>query len=89
MRSMTWSRFPRRGLPEAPLPLQIKATNWPPANEINASNNDLVVAITEVIAENTIPSGNHQISPKKLLEPNPKQLDTKLQEDRSSLLLIP
>jgi hypothetical protein len=30
--------------------LQIKAIDWPPADEIDACNDDLVVEITEVIA---------------------------------------
>jgi hypothetical protein len=60
--------------------LQIKVTNWPHDDEIDACNGDLVMAITEVIAGNTIPTGSHQISPKKLWELNPKQLDVKLQE---------
>jgi hypothetical protein len=41
--------------PEAPLPLQIMATTWPPADEIDTYNADLIVAIIEVIAGNTIP----------------------------------
>jgi len=61
MRSMIRSRCPHRGLIEAPLPLQIKAANWPPANEIDTCNDDLVVTITEVITENTIPTENHLI----------------------------
>jgi hypothetical protein len=65
---MTRSRCPRRGLPEAPLPFQINATNWPPANEIDAYNGDLVAAITEVIAENTMPTKNHLISLEDLLD---------------------
>ena len=51
MRSMIHSGSVRRGFPEGPLPLQIGATNWLPANEIDACNDDLVVAITQVIAE--------------------------------------
>jgi hypothetical protein len=61
---MTWSRCPPRGLPEAPLPLQIKAINWPPANKIDAYNDNLVMAITEVIAGHMIPTENHLISSK-------------------------
>jgi hypothetical protein len=57
--------------------LQIKATNWPPADEIDACNDDHVVAITEVIARNMIPIENHLISPKYLSGLNPKQLDMK------------
>ena len=64
MRSMTQSRCLHREFPEGPLPLQIEATSWPPANELNACNDDLVVAIIEVIAEHTNPSRNHLISSK-------------------------
>jgi hypothetical protein len=49
------------GLPEAPLHLQIKVINWLPADEIDACDGDLVVAITEVIAGHTIPTKNHLI----------------------------
>jgi hypothetical protein len=52
MRSTTRSHCPHRGLPKAPLPLQIKATNWPPANKIDTCNDDLLKTITEVIAGN-------------------------------------
>jgi hypothetical protein len=38
------------------------ATDWPFADEIDASNDDLVVAITEVIASNKMPTKNHLIS---------------------------
>jgi hypothetical protein len=65
---MTQSHYPRRGLPEAPLPFQIKATNWSSADEIDAYNDDLVAAITEVIAENMMPTENHLISPEDLLD---------------------
>ena len=64
MRSLTRSRCLRRELPEGPLPLQIMATNWPPPDEIDACNDDLVVVITEVIADHTNPAENHMISPK-------------------------
>jgi hypothetical protein len=64
---MTWSRCPRIGLPKAPLPFQIKATNWPPADKTDACNGDLTVAITEVIVGNTIPSKNYLISLEDLL----------------------
>jgi hypothetical protein len=76
---MTWSSCARWDRLEAPLPLQIKATNWPPANEIDASNGDLVVAITEVIARNMTLLENQLISPKDI-GLNPKQLDMKLWE---------
>jgi hypothetical protein len=49
---MTWSSYARWDRPEAPLPLQIKATNWLHADEIDASNGDLIVEINEVIAGN-------------------------------------
>jgi hypothetical protein len=39
-----------------------------PADEIDACNDDLVMAITEVIAGNTMPTENHLISPKDLLD---------------------
>ena len=68
MRSMTQSRCPRRGLPEAPLSLQIKAINWPPTDEIDAYNDNLIVTITEVIAGHTIPTKNHLISLEDLLD---------------------
>ena len=64
MRSMTQSRYPRRGLPEAPLSLHIKATNWLP----HACNGNLVMAITEVIAGHTILTENHLISLEDLLD---------------------
>ena len=68
---MTRSRCLRRGLPEGPLLLQIMATNWPPADEIDACNDDMV--ITEIIADHTNPAENHMISPKIYLA-NPKTL---------------
>ena len=68
MRSMIRSRCPRKGLLEAPLPLHIKATNWPLADEIDVYNADLVVAIIEVIAGNTIPTENHLISLEDLFD---------------------
>jgi len=71
MRSMTQSRYPRRGLPEAPLSLHIKATNWLP----HACNGNLVMAITEVIAGHTIPTENHLILPKKSFGLNTKTLE--------------
>jgi len=46
--------------------LHIKATNWPPADEIDTCNGDLVEAIIEVIAGHTIPTENHLISPENL-----------------------
>jgi hypothetical protein len=49
------------GLLEAPLHLQIKVINWLPADEIDACDGDLIVAITEVIAGHTIPIENHLI----------------------------
>ena len=70
---MIRSRCLRRGLLEEPLPSQIMATNWPPADEIDACNDDLVMVITEVIADHTNPAKNHMISPKIYLA-NPKTL---------------
>ena len=65
---MTQSSRLRWGRPEAPLPLQIMATTWPPTDEIDACNGDLVVAITEFIAGHTILTGNHLISPEIYLD---------------------
>jgi len=48
--------------------LHINATNWPSADEIDACNSDLVVAITEVIARNTIIIENYLISLEDLLD---------------------
>jgi hypothetical protein len=53
----------------------MKATNCPFANKIDACNSDLIVAITEVIAGNIIPTENHLILPEDLFGLNPKQLD--------------
>ena len=80
---MTQSRCPHRGLPAAPLPLQIKATNWPSADEIDAYNDDLIMAIIEVIAVNMIPTENHLISLGKFIESNCGK------KDGSSPLLSP
>ena len=77
---MSQSRCPHRGLPEAPL--QIKAINWPPTNEIDACNDDLIVAIIEVIAENTILTENYLILLGNLFKLNPKQTVTKNYEKR-------
>ena len=87
---MTWSRCFRRGLPEGPLPLQIEATNWPLANEIDACNDDLVVTITEVIAEHTNPTRNHLISSEDYLDSNPKTLKKceEKEKDGSPPLLV-
>jgi hypothetical protein len=65
---MTRSRYPHIGLPKAPLPFQINATNWPPTDKTNACNGDLAVAITEVIIGNTIPTENYLILLEDLLE---------------------
>jgi len=43
------------------------ATNWLPADEIDVCNDDLVVVITEDIADHTNPAENHMISPKNYL----------------------
>ena len=87
---MTCSRCLHRGLPEGPLPLQIEATNWPLANEIDACNDDLVVTITEVIAENTNPTGNHLILSEDYLDSNPKTLEEcgEMEKDGSPPLLV-
>jgi hypothetical protein len=47
----------------------------PPADEIDVCDGDLVVAIIEVTAGNTIPTENHLISSKDLFGLNPKQLE--------------
>jgi hypothetical protein len=60
MRSMTQSHYLRRGISEALLPLQIKATKRPLDDEIDAC---LIVAITEVIVGYMILTENHLISP--------------------------
>jgi hypothetical protein len=77
---MTRSTCPRWERPEAFLSLQINATNWPPTDEIDVCNDDLVMAITEVIIGNTILTKNHLVSPTDLFRLNPKQLDMKLWE---------
>jgi len=53
------------------------ATIWPHADESDACNDDLVEAIIEVIAGNTILIENHLISPKDLFRLNLKQLKKK------------
>jgi hypothetical protein len=68
--------------PRSTPPLQINATNWPSADEIDVCNSDLVMAITEVITRNMIATKNHLISLKDLFGLNPKQLDMKLWEKR-------
>jgi hypothetical protein len=65
---MPQSRYPRRGHPEAPLPLWIKARNWPSTDEIDACNDELVMAIAEVITGNTIPTRNHLILSEDLFD---------------------
>jgi hypothetical protein len=67
--------------------LQIKAPNWPPANEIDARNGDLVVAITEVIVGNTILTEKYLISPEDLFGLNPN-LDMKPAKKRMGPLLL-
>jgi hypothetical protein len=70
----------------------MKATNCPFANKIDACNSDLIVAITEVIAGNIIPTENHLILPEDLFGLNPKQLDiyeTVGKKDGSPPLLVP
>jgi hypothetical protein len=62
------------GAPKSTPLLADKAINWPPADKINAYNNDLIVAITEVIAGHTILAKNLLISPTNLYGLNPKQL---------------
>jgi hypothetical protein len=58
--------------------LPMKETNRPPDDEIDACNGDLIVAIAEVIAGNTISTKIHLISSKFLFGLNPKQLEIKL-----------
>ena len=55
--------------------MQIEATNWPPANEIDACNDHLVVAITKAIAEHTNSTGSHLIASEDYLNSNPKTLE--------------
>ena len=62
--------------------MQIKTANWPSADEIEACNSDLIVAIIEVIAENTIPTENYLILLGDLFKLNPKQTITKNYEKR-------
>ena len=52
-------------------------TTWPPVNESDACNSDLVVAIIEVIAGKMILTENHLISLEDLFRLNPKQSETK------------
>jgi hypothetical protein len=85
---MAQSSCPHWGRQEAPSPLQIKATNWPSANKIDTCNGDLIVAITEVIAGNTIPTKNHLISLENVFGLNPKQLKITAEKDGSPLFLI-
>ena len=81
---MIWSRFPRRGLPEAPLPLEIKVIN----DEIDACSGDLIVAITQVITGNTILTENHLILLEIYLDSNPKTLEETGEKDGFSPLLV-
>jgi hypothetical protein len=59
MRSMTQSNYPCWECLGARLPLQIMATNWPPADEIDACSSALAVAITKVILGHKTSSKNH------------------------------
>lgn len=61
----------------APLPLQIMATNWPLADEINACNSDLDIAITEVIAGNKMSIKDHLNSSIDLFRLSIVQIDLK------------
>jgi hypothetical protein len=58
MRSMTPSSYLRWGRLEAPLPLQVMVTIGPPSDNIDACNDDLIVAIIKVIAWNIVPTEN-------------------------------
>jgi hypothetical protein len=49
------------------------ATSCPHVDEINACNDDLAVAISEVIAGNKTLTKKHLISPVSLFKLNPKQ----------------
>jgi hypothetical protein len=53
------------------------ATNWPSINEIDPCNDDLVVAITEVIISNKFSTKNHLITPVNLFKLNPEQTKSK------------
>jgi len=64
------------------MPLQIKATNWPPTGEIDTYNDDLVVAITEIIVGKPDPDRKSSIFGEKFIGLNPKQLDRKTAEKR-------
>jgi len=48
------------------------AITWPSTDEIDACNSDLIVAIIEVIAENTISIENRLILSEDLFGPNSK-----------------
>jgi hypothetical protein len=48
------------------------AITWPPSDESDVCNGDLVVPIIEVITENTILTKNHLISPEDLFGLNLK-----------------
>jgi len=67
--------------------LQIKAVNWPPADEIDTCNDDLVVTITEVITGNTIPTKSSDL-PEIYLDSNPKTLEETRKKDGFSPLLV-
>jgi hypothetical protein len=54
-------------------PLQIKATNWPHADEIDIYNSDLIATITKVIVGITILTENHLILLKDLFGLDIKQ----------------
>ena len=66
------------------------ATNWPPADEIDACNDDLVVAITKAIAEHTNSTGSHLIASEDYLNSNPKTLEKceEKEKDGSPPLLV-
>jgi hypothetical protein len=53
------------------------ATNWPPADEIDACNDDVVIEITHVIAGNKISTEYHLILSVDLFGLKPKQTGSK------------
>jgi hypothetical protein len=82
MTNRRWDRWPGVAVlvgsaQKAPPPLADKGHRWPPVDEIDACNDDLVMTIAEVIAGITIPTENHLILLKDLFVQNPKQLDIK------------
>ena len=57
--------------------MHIMATNWPLADKIDTCNDDLIVAITEIITGNKMSTKNHLILPVHSFELNLSELDLK------------